>query len=59
MPGILLAILLAAIAGNYIAIVATRQIDNAVTRFIAGILIGLLVGIAIGVFMHRQWQKLW
>ena len=55
---ILFLILVAGLLGNYIAVIATRQIDNDRTRFVVGIFVGLLVGITVGVFVHKIWQKL-
>lgn len=46
--GILLALILAALIGKYLAVLGTRQIDDEIVRLIAGLLIGLLAGAAIG-----------
>jgi len=50
--------LIAALLGNYIAELATRQIENDLRRFIAGIFIGLLVGICVGLFVKHTWERL-
>ena len=46
--GILLALILAALIGKYLAVLGTRQIDSEIARLIAGLVIGLLAGAAIG-----------
>ena len=46
--GILLALILAALLGRYIAGIATSQISHDLTKLIAGIMIGLLIGLAVG-----------
>ncbi len=56
--GILFAVFLAAVLGNYIARIATRQINNALTIYIVGIFIGLLIGMLVGVYFKRGWDKL-
>ena len=56
--GILFAILLAAFLGNYVARIATRQMDNVLTIYVVGILVGLAIGLLIGVYFKRGWSKL-
>ncbi len=56
--GVFVAILLAAILGNYVAHLATRQIHNTLTIYVAGVLIGLLVGIVTGIYVKRIWRRL-
>ena len=46
--GILLAMTLAGLFGRHIAEIATEQINNDLTKLIAGVVIGLVVGIGIG-----------
>jgi len=55
--GILLAILLASLLGKYVAGIATQQIGNDLTKFIAGILIGLLAGISVGILVRQIWGR--
>lgn len=56
--GILAAVILAAILGNYVARIATSQMDNVLTIYIVGIFIGLLIGILVGTYFKRGWSKL-
>jgi hypothetical protein len=56
--GILLIIMVASVLAQYIAEIATRQIYDDVTKFIAGTLVGLLVGLAVGIFSQRIGKKL-
>jgi hypothetical protein len=56
--GILLAMILASVLGRYVAEVATRQIDNDLTKVFAGVLVALLVGVAVGVLIKRTWNGL-
>jgi hypothetical protein len=56
--GVLIAMILAAWIGNHIALLATRQIDNTLTRFVAVILIGLFVGISVGTLVKKTWNGL-
>ena len=46
--GILLALILAALIGKYLAVLGTRQIDHEIARLITGLVIGLLAGAVIG-----------
>lgn len=55
--GILLAMLCAAYLGNYVALLATRSIDDTLLRFAAGVFVGLLVGIAVGAVMRKFWSQ--
>ena len=57
MTSILLAMLLAGLLGRYMAEIATRQIDNDLTRVIAGIMVGLLVGMGVGTFVRKTWGR--
>jgi hypothetical protein len=50
---IILTIVFAGLLGNYVAKIATRQLDNALIQFVASVIIGLLVGIWVGVAMKR------
>lgn len=54
---ILFTILLAGFLGNCIALLATEQITDMLTRFVVGIFIGFLVGIGVGILMKRTWEK--
>jgi len=56
--GILLAMLLAASIGNYIAQMATSQIDNVLTKLVVGIFVGLLVGLSVGFLIKRTWDSI-
>jgi uncharacterized membrane protein YraQ (UPF0718 family) len=49
---------LAAWIGNRIALLATRQIDNTITRFLAIILVGLLIGVIVGTLVKKTWNSL-
>lgn len=55
--GILLAMLCAAYLGNYVALLATRSIDDTLLRFAAGVFVGLLVGIAVGAVIRKFWSQ--
>ena len=55
--GILLPMILAGLLGRYMAGIATRQIDNDLTRVIAGIMVGLLVGMGVGTFVRKTWGR--
>jgi len=55
--GILLAIILAALLGGYIAEIVIRQISSDLMQLIAGIIIGLLVGIGVGVLIRQIWER--
>ena len=57
MTSILLAMLLAGLLGRYMAGIATRQIDNDLTRVVAGIMVGLLVGMGVGTFARKTWGR--
>jgi hypothetical protein len=46
--GFLLALILAALIGKYLAVLGTRQIDHENARLLAGLVIGLLAGAVIG-----------
>jgi len=56
--GILLAMTLAGLFGRHIAQIATEQINNDLTKLIAGIVIGLLAGMGVGILMKRAWGRL-
>lgn len=55
--GILLATTCAVVLGNYIALMATRSIDDILLRFAAGVFVGLLIGIAIGTIVRKLWSR--
>jgi len=55
--GILLAMICAAFIGNYIALIATRSIEDVLIRFAAGIFVGLLVGMVIGSAIKKVWGQ--
>ena len=48
---------LAALLGRYLAELVTKQIDGALLRFIAGMLVGLLVGIGAGILVRQTWGR--
>jgi len=56
--GILLALILAALLGRYIAEIATSQIGNELIKLITGIMIGLLIGLAVGTFVKHAWGRI-
>lgn len=56
--GILLAMALAVLLGNYIAGIVTRPISNDSTRLVAGILVALLVGLGVGLSVNWTWGRL-
>ena len=56
--GILLAMICAAFLGNYIAVVATRSINDSLVRFAAGVFVGLLAGMFIGLAIQKVWGRL-
>lgn len=55
---IIFIMLVSALTGDYLGKMATRQISNELTKFIAGIFVGLLVGIAIGFLVQRIGKRL-
>src|SRR5688572_6575517 len=56
--GVLLAMVLAGLLGRTIAQIGTDQINNELTKLIAGIVMALLAGMAIGTLVTRTWGKL-
>jgi hypothetical protein len=56
--GILLAVVLAALLGRYIAAMATEQISHDLIKLIAGIVIGLLIGLTVGIVVKHAWERL-
>ena len=56
--GILLTMILAGFLGRCIAEIATRQINNDLTKIVVGILVGLSVGISIGILAKMTREKL-
>ena len=56
--GILLAMILASLVGKEIAHMAAGQIDDALFRALAGILIGFLTGLGTGILIRRLWGRL-
>jgi predicted histidine transporter YuiF (NhaC family) len=57
LSGILLAMICAAYLGNYIALLATRSIDDKLLRFAAGVFVGLLAGMVIGAAIRNIWGR--
>ncbi|MBN2118139.1 MAG: hypothetical protein JW730_16300 [Anaerolineales bacterium] len=55
--GVLLAVVLAALLGRYAADLVAQQIDGAVLRFAAGMLVGVLVGISVGLLVRGAWGR--
>ena len=55
--GVLLATVCAVVLGNYIALIATRSIDEILLRFAAGVFVGLLIGIATGTLVRKFWNR--
>jgi hypothetical protein len=53
-----LAMISAGLLARVAAEVATRQIDDDLLRFVAGILLGLLIGLAVGSLMRQTWGRL-
>jgi len=51
--GVLLTMVLAAVLGRYLVILATSQMHHDIIRFITGIIIGLSVGIAVGISIKQ------
>ena len=51
--GVLLTMILAAILGRYLVILATSQMRHDIIRFITGIMIGLSVGIVVGISIKQ------
>ena len=56
--GVLLAMVLAGLLGRTIAQIGTAQINNELTKLIAGIVMALLAGMAIGTLVTRTWGRL-
>ena len=56
--GILFVLVVAGWIGDSLGRTATRQINNNLEKFIAGIFVGLCVGIAVGIFVQRTRKKL-
>lgn len=57
--GIAVTMVCAALAGRYLAELATRQIEPYAVRFILGILVGLSVGIGAGLLVRKTWNRFW
>lgn len=55
--GVLLAVVLAALLGRYVADLVAQQIDGALLRFAAGMLVGVLVGIGVGLLVRQAWGR--
>ena len=55
--GILLAIALAVLLGQYIVAIITKPIGNQLVRLTTGILLGLLVGMGAGIFVNKVWGR--
>ena len=55
---ILVAMLLAALLGRYIADIATAQVSHGLMKFMLGILIGLLAGMGVGFVVKQTWGRL-
>ena len=56
--GVLLAMGLAGLLGRTIAQIGTAQINNELTKLIAGLVMALLAGMAIGTLVTRIWRRL-
>lgn len=56
--GVLVAMVLAGLAGRYLGQIVITQTSNELIKLIAGILIGLLAGIGVGVLVQRTWGQM-
>ena len=56
--GVLLAMVLAGLLGRTIAQIGTAQINNELTKLIAGVVMALLAGMGIGTLVTRTWGRL-
>ena len=56
--GILLAMVLAGFVGRALAVLATQNIEHALFKLIAGILVALLAGMATGSLVRGAWGRL-
>ena len=56
--GILLAMILAGLAGRTLAQIVTSPIANELTKLITGIVIGIFVGVIIGLLVKKTWGRL-
>ena len=57
LTGILIAMLLAGLAGRYGAEALTHQIGDKWMKLTVGILIGLLTGLGVGIVFRRAWGR--
>ncbi len=55
--GILLAMVFAALLGRYVAELVAQQIDGALLRFAAGMLVGVVIGIGVGLLVRQLWGR--
>ena len=56
--GVMLAMALAGFVGRALAVLATQNIEPALLKVVAGILVGLLAGIGIGSLVRGAWGRL-
>ena len=56
--GIMFAMILAGLAGRYLAQVAVTQIANEPAKLIVGIVIGILAGAGVGLLVKKTWGRL-
>ena len=56
--GILIATILAGLAGRYLAQVVTAQITHELAKLIVSIMIGILAGVGIGLLVKKTWGRL-
>ena len=57
LTGVLLAMLMAGLAGRYGAEALTHQIGDKWMKLTVGILIGLLTGLGVGIVFRRAWGR--
>jgi NhaP-type Na+/H+ or K+/H+ antiporter len=55
--GIVFAVFLAAVLGNYVARIITKPIHSALAIYVIGISVGLFVGFLVGIYFKRGWGK--
>jgi hypothetical protein len=58
LTGTWLAMLVAALVGNYAARIVTQPIDHDLGRLLAGVAVALVVGLVIGTLAKKTWGRL-
>lgn len=56
--GVLVAMVLAGLAGRYLGQIVITQITDELVRVIAGIVLSLLAGMGAGILVQRTWERL-